>query len=152
MVTKSFARKFYQGTTEHINRSGRSILGVFPCEGEDGYSFAYTIGNHLKGLPELLVIGTTNGAFLNDLSQMMIDTGRPFLNGQLVRIGDARLPVKIIRANSTAQADYTIQAGQYFGHEDYDVMQVLIPDPAGKFPGENGCQEPYSLFPILRLD
>jgi Domain of unknown function (DUF4262) len=145
-------RRFYEGTAEHIRQSGRSIIGVFPCQEDDDWPFAYTIGNHLKDLPELLVIGTSNAAFLNDLSQMMIDAGKPFLDGQLVRINVARLPVKVVRANSAAQADFTIQAGQFFGHEDYAVMQVLMPDRTGKFPGEEDCQEPFSLFPVLRLD
>jgi Domain of unknown function (DUF4262) len=152
MTDEADERRFHEGTTDHIKRSGRSIIGIFPCEDDDGWSFAYTIGNHLKNLPELLIIGTSNGRLLNDLSQMMLDVGRSFLDGQLVRIGDARLPVKIIRANSIAQADFTIQAGQYFGHEDYAVMQVLASDRTGKFPGEDGCQKPYSLVPVLRLD
>ena len=143
-------RKFHDNTAEHIRLLGRTIIGVFPREGDDDYPFAYTIGNHLKRLPELLVIGTAHAGFLNDLSEMMIAAGRPFLDGQLVRIGDARLPVKAIRANSSAQADYTIQAGQYFGREDYEVMQVMLPDRAGRFPGEDGCQPAYANIPVLR--
>jgi Domain of unknown function (DUF4262) len=144
-------REFHDGTTEHIRRSGRSIIGVVP-EADDDLPFAYTIGNHLKKLPELLVIGTCRAAFLNDLSELMIRTGKPFLDGQLVRINAARPPVKLIRANDIARTDYTVQAGQYLGHENYAVMQVLIPDRNGRFPGENGCQEPFSLLPVLRLD
>jgi Domain of unknown function (DUF4262) len=142
---------FRQDTDEDIRHSGRSIIFGFSCE-ENGPQFAHTIGNHLKALPELLIIGTTQGACLNDLSQMMIKSGNPFLDGQLVRINAGRLPVKIIRANNTAQADYTLCAGDYFGHQDYAVMQVIMPDRTGKFPGEDGCQEPYSLLPVLRLD
>ena len=142
----------HEGTAENIKRFGRSVICVSPGEDDDGWPFAYTIGNHIKRLPELLVIGTSQGSFLNDLSQMMIKTGRPFLNGQLVRLEGARAPIRIIRANGAAQADYTIQAGEYFGHQGYAVMQVLIPDDAGRFAGEDGCQPPYSLYPLLRVD
>jgi hypothetical protein len=122
---RAFSRKFYAGTAEHIKRSGRSIMQVFVPEGEEGWPFSYTIGNHLRELPELLAIGTSQGGFLNDLSQKMVDAGKPFEDGQF-------------------------QVGEYFGHQNYSVMQVLIPDREGKFPGEDGCQPPWSQFPVLR--
>jgi Domain of unknown function (DUF4262) len=136
-------------TAEDIERFGRSILIV--GEGEEGWPFSYTIGNHLRELPELLIIGTSRGgALLNALSQKMIDAGKPFENGQLVSVG-GRLPVKVIRCNvAAAQTDYTIQVGEYFGHQDYSVMQVLLPDRSGKFPGEDGCQPLWSECPVLR--
>jgi hypothetical protein len=135
-------------TAEDIERFGRSILIV--GEGEEGWPFSYTIGNCLHGLPELLAVGTLEGGFLNDLSQKMIDAGKPFENGELVYVG-GRLPVKAIRCNvAAAQADYTIQVGEYFGHQDYSVMQVLLPDRSGKFPGEDGCQPLWSECPVLR--
>jgi hypothetical protein len=130
-----------------IEQCGRSIIAV-----PEGYGFAYTIGNHAAGLPELLVIGVAQRAgFLNDLSQQMIVRGTTFEDGQLVDLG-GRLPVKVIRAGNAARAEYTIQAGQYFGIEDYAVMQVLIPDRNGKFPGEPDCTPPCSLIPVLALN
>ena len=38
--------EFHQTTDAMIKRSGRSIIAVFDCEGDD-QPFAYTIGNHL---------------------------------------------------------------------------------------------------------
>ena len=145
-----FRDKFYLDMDEKIARTGRVILGVFGTKDDDGPSFAYTVGNHIKDLPELLIVGTHDGSCLNDLSQMMIENGRPFLDGEIVRIGGARLPVKVIRAGRAAHSDYTIQAGEYHGHDDYAVMQVLIPDKEGRYAGDAGCQEPYSGFPVLR--
>ena len=142
--------KFHRDTAAHIRRTGRSIIGVFPCEGDDGLPFAYTIGNDLKGLPELLVIGTSDGGFLDDLSRLMIAAGHTFEDGQTFQMAGARVPVKLIRANFSATADYTIQAGVFFGHHDYAVMQVLLPDRVGRFPGEPGCQQPYESAPVLR--
>ena len=125
---------------------------MFGTKEDDGPPFAYTIGNALKNLPELLVIGTSDAGFLNDLSQMMIEAGMPFADGHLVRIGGARLPVKLIRADPVAQDEYTIQAGEFRGHDDYAVMQVLIPDREGRYPGDAGCQEPWSRFPVLHAE
>jgi Domain of unknown function (DUF4262) len=144
--------RFREGTAGHIERNGRSIIRVFTTDEDDGFPFAYTVGNHIRKLPELLVIGTSRAPFLNDLSQMMIDIGRPFLNGQLVRIGIARLMVKLVRASDAAREEYTVQAGEYFGHQNYEVMQVVLPDRTGKFPDEPGCQPPWSTFPVLHAD
>jgi hypothetical protein len=145
-------KKFYARIATDIRKMGRSIIGVFSCPDDPlPFGFAYTIGNAAQGLPELLVIGTTDGGFLNVLSQKMIDAGAAFANGELVLIPHARAPVKVIEASAVARDEYTIQAGQYFGTEDYSIMQVLIPDRAGRFPGEAGCAAPFSTVPVLRL-
>jgi hypothetical protein len=59
--------------------------------------------------------------------------------------------MKLINANASAREEYTIQAGEHFGHDEYKVMQVLIPDEDGRFPGEDGCEEPYASVPVLRV-
>ena len=139
-----------------INRVARSLMGV----GDDP-PFCYSIGNYFQRwtvgpppgnvviMPELLVIGTAKGNFLNDLSNMMIEARQPFDDGQVVLMHGARQPVRIIRANNDARTKYMIQAGVILRVNDYPVMQVLIPDTAGKFPGESGCAPPYSLWPVL---
>ena len=81
----------------------------------------------------------------------MIAAGAPFEDGQTVLLSGARLPVKIIRANNVARTKYALQAGGYFGTDDYPIMQVLVSDQNGKFPGEIGCEPPFSTFPVLRL-
>ena len=130
-----------------IRRCGRSVLCI--VAEADARSFAYTIGNWIVGLPELLIIGTAKGALLNDLSQMMIARGAAFADGELVNLG-GKYPAKIIDADQRAQAGYTIQAGQYHGHEHYRVQQVLMPDRNGRFPDDPECQRPYSTLPVLR--
>ena len=142
---------------QDIERCGRTIIGVFACE-EGDMPFAYTIGNAIHAirqaaglLPELLVIGLAQAPFLNDLSQMMIDADAPFHDNQIVLMHGAEKPVKIIKPSDIARTEYAIQAGQFFGSENYQIMQVLLPDRAGKFPDDPGCQPPFSNIPILRL-
>jgi hypothetical protein len=79
-----------------VRQSGRSVMCIFGDA--DGPTFAYAIGNALKGLPELLLVGTTKGELLNDLSQKMIDRGRAFDDGELVSLG-GKFPLKVITAN-----------------------------------------------------
>ena len=138
-------RQLCKDIENDVRQSGRSVL----CIGaeENLLPFAYTIGNALKGLPELLIIGTIKGELLNDLSEKMLDRGDAFDDGELVSLG-GKFPVKIITADDgRAQRDFTIQAGQYLGREDYAVQQVLVCDRSGHYPDDPQCQAPYSLSP-----
>ncbi len=139
---------FHAGTVAHIEKHGRSIIGVFACA-DDDIPFSYTIGNHLKGLPELLVIGSSRAPYLNDFSRLMIARGGPFANGEVVALPMLTLPMKFIVADTRAHENYTVQAGEYLGHQNYDVLQVLISDREGRFPDQPGCQPPWSTFPVL---
>jgi Domain of unknown function (DUF4262) len=126
---------------------------------KDGPAFSYTIGNHLQGLPELLVIGPSTGRYLDSLSMQMVKRGRAFDHGEIINIGlnaakfgftdNDKLRVKIVNASRKANEEYTIQAGQYFETEDYAVQQVILSDNEGRFPGEKGCAEGFADIPIL---
>ena len=138
-------QEFHRNVDNDIRRHSRSVVCVGKrCDDcDDGSpSFAYTIGNWPR-FPELLIIGTADGRVLNTLSDMMIKRGVTFADGELVNVGGT-LPVKIINADHRAQDEYTIQAGQHFGHENYRVLQALIPDRNGRFPGDPEC--PAAVF------
>jgi len=141
-------KQFYDDIYNDIRRDGRSVL----CIGgeEDSLPFAYTIGNALKGLPELLMIGGIAGAYLlNVLSEQIVERNGGFDDGELISLG-GKFPVKIINATDTrARSEYTIQAGQAIGHENYAVQQVLIADKSGRYPDDPECAAPYSSVPVL---
>jgi hypothetical protein len=140
-----FAEKFASQIKLDIERDGRTIVGVF--DGDP--PFGYTIGNELKGLPELLVIGLSRDlSFLNMLSDMMIKRGTRFAEGETVNLG-GNYPVKIITTNTMAHAEYTVQAGNFYGSDDYTVQQVLVPDRDGIFPDDARCAERFRV-PVLR--
>jgi hypothetical protein len=144
-MSKAALRKLHKDIEHDIRKYGRSIIGVAADP-----SFAYTIGNWKAGLPELLVIGTRQASFLNDLSERMRSRGKAFVNDEVINLG-GRCPLKAVIANKTARDQYTIQAGEHFGTEDYALLQMLISDLNGVFPDEPGCAEPYSRLPVLRL-
>jgi hypothetical protein len=101
------SHQFHNDIENNIREYQRSVI----CVGrEDSPSFAYTIGNHVIGLPELLVIGTSQGGFLNDLLLKLIERDCAFACGERVSLG-GKFPVKIIDADRPARDDYTIQAG-----------------------------------------
>jgi Domain of unknown function (DUF4262) len=142
--------KLYDDIAEDIRRDGRSVLCV--SAEPNKHAFCYTIGNWERRLPELLMIRAASaaaGQSLNALSNMMIDRGRAFASGE--RIAVASITVKIIRADSRAREQYTIQAGQHFGHEHYEVLQVLLSDLRGHFPDEPGYRARLPI-PVLRAN
>lgn len=128
----------YAAIERNIARSGQHLFLVFADAASP--AFVYTIGNALQGLPELLLIGNFSPqvavSILNDLGARMREARRP-LEGD-IDIG-GQFPVRLRRATGQARERYTLQAGRYLRHEEYDVLQLLLCDPAGLYPGEAGC-------------
>ncbi len=138
-----------QHIADQIVRNGRAVLVIGP-EGPY-HGFGYTVGNHLVGLPELLLIGPSDDNeynLLNKLSASMLKLKRPFYDGELLK------PSKVLRgvvynASPKAKEDYTNQASQYFEHDDYRVQQVVLADTKGILPTDARCAPEYRV-PILR--
>lgn len=149
---------FYQGIKANISQHKRHLMVVFPCRGDDNLPFIYTIGNHELGLPELFVIGNAGGGMahlINNLCDQMIERGKAFDDGELVYWQPREphmQPCKVIRCSPSVKDDYTVQAGRYYDHEDYAVMQVVISDERGRFPGDPDCDEPWSTAPVYGLN
>lgn len=129
---------------QNIDRHGQHVFAVFPDK--NGPGFAYTVGNANLGLPELLIIGNfvphTSAGILNQLGQQMRDAGVP-LAGDISLGG--RFPVRIRQTRADVRSRYTIQAGRYLGHERYDVLQLLLCDRDGRYPGEAGCDPDFDV-------
>jgi hypothetical protein len=151
-TAEDFAR-FRRKTQENIERTGRSVVGVFPganSEDPTNDAFAYTIGNALRGLPELLLIGMYGEThMINALSDRMIERGMKFGDGEVVSLGGPH-PVRVFDADESVKDQFTIQATNYFGTREYDVMQVVLPDTEGRFPWQAGCAEPYRRVVVHR--
>jgi len=138
-----------QQTDDHIQQFGRTVIFVF---GGPFGGFSYSIGNAKLGLPEFLIIGlgaAESKWLINAISKNMIQVGIAPAIEAPYSFGGAH-PVWLIEASEKAKADYTIQAGQYLGREDYRVIQIVLCDPAGKFPWEDGCAENFRAQPVLR--
>jgi hypothetical protein len=141
---------FYLTIAAKIKSHDRMILGVGP----DGRlpPFFYTIGNHLHGLPELLIIGPFNPdactGILNTLSRQMAERQGKFVNGELANMGGEH-SLQVWDATPVAKLQYTLQATEYFGHKDYAVQQCVLPDPKGRYPGDKRVHRIYKV-PVLR--
>lgn len=140
------SREFYETVEHNIAKAGQHLQFVFPTSNSDDLPFIYTIGNHQRNLPELLIVGGGQafGGILNHLCEKMRERGRAFDNGELVSLGGA-YPVKIVDVPTEICEPFTFQVGRYYQVKDYRVQQVMACDPHGRFPGDPGCQEPYEL-------
>jgi hypothetical protein len=145
--------RFRKKITRDVQKYGRSVISVFPDESSKdpvNETFVYTIGNSDRDLPELLMVGMTNGGILNHLSEMMIKRGAAFANGEMVSLGGEH-PVCMINASAVVKDIYTIHTTAWRDADDYNVMQAVAPDPEGRFPWQPDCAEPYARVRVFRL-
>jgi Domain of unknown function (DUF4262) len=147
-------REFHDGAEDNIEGYGRHVVCVAateaPASTDPNDYFSYTIGNTRKGFPELLVVGTfRQGYILNPLSEMMIERGHKFADGELVDLG-GDFPVCLVDAAETVKDEFTVQAGEHYDTNDYAVMQVVLSDKAGLFPWQPKCAAPYSRVVVHR--
>jgi hypothetical protein len=113
--------------------------------------FMYTIGNHQRGLPELLLIGTDNNAFadvLNRLGKIQVERGRGFADEELVGVG-GKFPLRLVEGGELGRKKYASFVGIYYKAPYFELRQVLLPDTKGRFPDDPGCDAPYRNQPIL---
>ena len=140
----------------HIATHGQHLVQVLLTDDDpdDVLPFIYTIGNHERGLPELLIIGNADNDdvwALNFLGRLQRNRGAAFQHGELVSLGGA-LPVKLVDAGSIGREEYAVQVGVYYDTENFAVMQVLFCDPAGRYPDDPECEEVYRTSqPVLSL-
>jgi hypothetical protein len=133
---------------KNIKKHGQHVFVIFDYEPP----FMYTIGNHERGLPELLFVGDADDAWagvLNRLGYIMREQRRDaFRDGELVSVG-GKFPVKIVNTSARAKLEFTLVVGQYYATDDYRVQQVVLCDTQGKFPGDPECAEPYASQYVL---
>lgn len=132
----------------NIANYGQHVVCVGISKGDpaDFLPFVYTIGNHQLGLPELLLIGQSDDLFVsivNAVGEVQREGGKAFTHGERVDFS-ARLPALIVEAGQRGRDEYAVQAGVYYGTDNFEVRQILLPDRNGRFPGEAGCLPPYS--------
>jgi uncharacterized protein DUF4262 len=139
------ADKMLKWIKKQIKQEGFAIIDVFP-DGPNQDWFHYTVGNHSRGLPEILVIGgdqRTAGP-LSSLTRIMHKRNAAFAGGELVSMG-GKHPVKVVNANCAEVHDlYTCAVGRHYETESYLVQQMLIPDRDGRYPDDPLCTEPYA--------
>lgn len=120
-----------------IDKYGWAVQGVGPeiTEGKlRRPAFSYTIGLTAKNLPELSIYGLGMGVahqLLNMLASEMVN-GRSFVPGELIT-DLANMPFHVVRSIDLTD----LSAARHFYDDKITALQVVWPDPAGKFPWED---------------
>lgn len=143
------AQAFYAKIREDIRVYGQSLIAVAGKK----VKFSYTVGNAEKQLPELLLLEVDfpqARTLLNLVGTELRGRKRAFKHGELVSLG-GKQPVKVVEADAVVKSGLTIQVGRYYGHQNYRVLQLLVPDARGLYPGDRECAKPYCDMPVLSL-
>lgn len=128
-----------------IERCGWAVRGVFGAEDGSTPEFAYTVGLHLRGLPELIIFGLqylVAGSILNALADQMLRDG---VKDERLLEGPRALPGCPARlfALSGVAGMLVDEASVVLRHSDgrAAVLQVCWSDEMGRFPWAAGFNE-----------
>lgn len=137
-------RAMLKGIKADIKKYGFKTIGVLG-DGFDG-SFAYTVGLEATyGHPELLMTGigpdTAHFCFERLLEQVLAGSS---LNFDDVMHGACRFPMQIRRVNSkrACEEHMLLTKDFYGGSDEFQVLQLVYPDPKGVFPWQEGYDFP----------
>jgi hypothetical protein len=139
------------GTTEEyldelrasIRMHGWVIQGV----DDDRLPFAYTIGLHDRGLPELLVTGLSQedaARVLNDVALAAVG-GRVFEPGAHIAVGDGPL-LEIVEVD---HPDAHLNFAVALGGSDVRALQLVWADDRGRWPWAAGWGPGQRRQPVL---
>ena len=138
-MNRELIRQFYDKCEADIERDGQTIIGV-----DASPRYYYTVGNSRRGLADFIIVANlrpkSTTQLLNAVAVHQWQLGRPFLPGELIQPEDFTLPLKahatpadILESHCCRQPQ--IEKGRT---EPVTVLQLLLPDPRGKFPDEAG--------------
>lgn len=136
---------------EVISRLGMAVQPVLPSDTTPG--FAYSVGQHAKGLPELIIFGVPPQPAASLLYEMAAHieaedaAGRTVGPGTVDLVG-CEMPTMLIAVSAAAASPYATQAlDRSDGKAKF--LQVVWPDPDGLFPWQPGFNERYRLSQVI---
>jgi len=135
--------------TGTIKNDSWSVIAVMTG---DEVPYAYTVGLHCKGLPELIIVGLDPGSAMLILSQCgerMISQGMAYPAGTKAE-DFANLPIAVVDASDEFKAQYAYQAYNHYGHWSFGLQQLVILEACSKFPRIGDFDSPIrSMQPFL---
>lgn len=131
----------FQKIKRDIEKDGWSTIGVMPTAEDPGTPFCYSVGFREHDAPEVIVLGLPpdfGHAIIHTLYDRVNDGG--FIHDGM-RLNDVIEDYDVIlRAVPPDGAPLNVAKG-YYNVDEIDALQVVWPDPQGRFPGEEGCDE-----------
>jgi len=114
-------------------------------------NYGYTVGfTHTFGFPEAIVTGLdlhTSNAVLATLAERLAAGERPAFHVAIDL--DLSLPVVLRPVTRATTRRLLLQATAFYAGAEYEAVQVVWPDPDGRFPWEAGHRPAGSYQPLL---
>lgn len=132
--------KRYGWAVQHVGSGACSVPGC--CGPPDAQPFAYTIGLHGRGHPELLIFGLgfeVGAKVLNDVARRVV-AGRPLAPDRVLESPDWGFRLATERLPNPA--DILFAANRHYrlrGGRSVDAFQLSYDDALGRFPWQPGC-------------
>lgn len=134
----SFDNKLQQD----IQQYGCQVLHI--AEEDELPPFAYSIGIHqTSSAPELVVIGLKQAmahSVVNEYNAR-VRTGEPFVVGQRYSGFLGGHDIQIGSVHRSHYDEYFGTALRYYGHSDFEVLQIIWPSTAGVWPWDKGADD-----------
>lgn len=137
-------------TAHTIREHGVALTYVGGDSAARHTSFAYTVGLHGIGHPELLVLGTDSGTasgLLNDVAGR-VRAGRDLVPGEILEF--AEWPHRVLVEEVPNPGDILFGANHFYGRPDVasvPAYQLSYDDRAGRFPTDAGYDIPSWVQP-----
>ena len=139
---------------DHIHECGWNYIYVYPEE-EGDLAIHYTLGNHLKGLPELVLLGPLPPDSVGALFNRLIEEwkyGLPVVTGDLsgylpepykLRIVEVDILAPEVREKYVCQLFFYME--RHGWNKPFRLLQVLYPHEDETF----GCECHQPLLPVV---
>lgn len=139
----------------NIATTGWSVQVVFPDVATATPYVGYTIGLCSKGLPELVVLGLrldVAAPILSAIARQIIADPSKACDGALVEEA-ASVPLRFRQMDHATGRELAVFSKAYADmvHATDSFLQVLLPDEAGIFPGDPGCNPDFVTTQEVRL-
>jgi hypothetical protein len=134
-MTQSVPEQLRPIILEGIREYKRHIIGVLDAE----VPFCYSIGNALEGIPDFIIAGATQqtGSLINTVSDKMLQEkwkASYIRENPWFDLG-GKVPVFLRECPPTTKKEFTVQAGEFYGFQAYDLFQIVMPDINKNLPG-----------------
>lgn len=127
-------------TRAKVAEHGWTVLAVFPTAGDQGPSFAYTVGLSAQSLPELAIYGLPGQvahSVLNQVARRMVAAGQGLATGDRIE-GVLVDDVALVAVEMTDARDLNLVRECYGAVAA--AVQVVWPDADGVLPWEAGSR------------
>jgi hypothetical protein len=130
--------------SEHIEKHGWSITGVFGDSLRD--QFSYSTGASLLGKPELIITGLNPESCAHFINALLtydkLETDKPYED-----LANMPMVLKRVTYSDFIKRNYMTITAQYFEGVPFEIFQIVYPDPKGLFPWDEGYSfEPQTLL------